>query len=471
MINSPHPSPDPVPRPGLLAGLAASTLVKLGLLGFLVLVLLIPVSQVTDLVRERQGRQMSVADEIAGTWGGPQRLVGPVLAVPYHVSRINRQVVDGRVVDSPYDDPGTVYLLPKTLSWRGTMAPELRSRGIFDVVVYASELTAEGSFVLPTELVPGEPLAKPHWAEARLALAVPDPKGLVRGISLRLQPTAGSELAVAFTPGTGPAQGVLGSGISAAIVAPAQEPPEPGSTLAFAFDLALRGSQDLQVLAAGEETTLTLTSPWPSPSFSGAFLPSDRTVGPAGFQAKWSVPYFGRGFPQQWDGASVDLATLQAAEFGVTLVQPADGYQRTERAVKYAALFILLTFGLLFMLELLSPVRLHPAQYLLVGFSLCLFFLLLLAISEHLGFEGAYGLAAVATTLLVAGYTAAILAAPKHGLAVAAALGTLYGYLFVLLRLEDLALLLGALGLFAVLAGVMFLTRRLDWYSLRFRAT
>jgi inner membrane protein len=205
----------------------------------------------------------------------------------------------------------------------------------------------------------------------------------------------------------------------------------------------------------------------------GAPLPRQRRVGPREFTATWEVPYFGRGFAQQWRSGETAAAELRralpGAAFGVSLARPADPYQQTERAVKYAVLFIGLTFTTVFLLELLSPVRLHAVHYLLVGFALCLFYLLLLALAEHLGLGLAYLLAAGATAGLVTLYARAVLAGWSRAAVLGAALAGLYAWLYTLLRAEDYALLLGAGGLFAVLALVMFLTRRLDWGTLRFR--
>lgn len=214
---------------------------------------------------------------------------------------------------------------------------------------------------------------------------------------------------------------------------------------------------------------MELSSPWRSPGFTGAFLPAARKIGPEGFTAAWQVPYFGRSYGQLWTDGEVSEDQLTDSAFGVSLVLPADAYQQTERAVKYAVLFILLTFGTFFLLELLSPVRLHAVQYLLVGFALCVFYVLLLALGEQLGFPLAYAIAACATAGLIAAYSRSILASRRWAAVVLAALLGLYGFLFVLLRLEDYSLMLGAVGLFAALAVLMRLTRNLDWYSLTFR--
>lgn len=212
-----------------------------------------------------------------------------------------------------------------------------------------------------------------------------------------------------------------------------------------------------------------------------AFLPVSRRVGGTGFDARWSVSWFGRSYPQQWrkedqndsqilhEGEPVSAFSreVDASAFGVELFLPVDAYKKTERSVKYGVLFILLTFVTFFLYEVFNPFQLHPVQYLLVGAALCLFYLLLLSISEHAPFGFAYVAASTATVLLIGGYSAAILRGRLRAVVMTIVLGFLYGYLYVLLQLEDYALLLGAIGLFLILALVMFVTRKVDWYGPR----
>jgi inner membrane protein len=349
------------------------------------------------------------------------------------------------------------------VQWRGELRPELRRRGLFEVPLYEADLAANGWFRRPDPASLGVGAERVDWDRARAVLLVGDARGLQRKVVLRW---AGQERPL--QPGSGPFEGW-----GTAVNAPLGKGALLGERLPFTVDLALRGSDALRLLPLGESTRVELTSTWPDPGFVGAPLPQERRVAGAGFTAIWDVPYFARAFPQQWrDGAS-DLGLIagqmSASSFGVSLVTPADPYQQTERAVKYAVLFILLTFTTVFLLELLSPVRLHPVHYLLVGSALCLFYLLLLALAEHLGITVAYAVATAATVAVVGLYARAVLAATGRAVVLSGALVALYGWLFTVLRAEDYALLLGALGLFATLATVMYLTRRLDWSTLRFR--
>jgi len=441
------------------------SILKLAALGALVLLLLVPVNQLVSLVRERQARQLLVREELAQLWGGQQTLGALVLAVPYRAPAGGGGASAKTYLPASALAPpaGWAYFLPGAVKWRGDVTPQQRHRGLFQVTLYEARLAASGWFARPDAAALGLDPSQLDWAHAHALLTVSDPRGLQQRVVLRW---AGRERP--FAPGLTSVD-AFGSNLRAAL-APGDL---DGDRIPFALDLELRGSGALFFLPLGDDTTAELTSPWPHPGFMGAPLPRERQVVGKGFTASWSVPYFGRGFPQRWRGDQLGAERLSAqlatSAFGVNLVSPADAYQQTERAVKYAVLFILLTFTTVFVLELLSPVRLHPIHYLLVGAALCLFYLLLLALAEHVGIAAAYATATAATVALVTLYTRAVLAGWRRALAVGGVLTVLYGWLFTLLRREDYALLLGALGLFATLAAVMFLTRRLDWATLRFR--
>jgi len=215
---------------------------------------------------------------------------------------------------------------------------------------------------------------------------------------------------------------------------------------------------------AGDETVVALGSRWPDPSFDGAWLPVERRVGAKGFEATWRVLNLGRNFPSSWTGKEVDQRTLSASAFGVTLLSPVDTYRTNDRAVKYQLLFLGLTFLGFTLFELLAGLRVHPFQYLLVGLSLCLFYLLLLSLSEQIGFLRAYATAAEMVVALFTVYVRFVLGKWSRAIALGAFLWVLYGFLYVLLQIQDYALLAGSLGLFVILAAVMWFTRNVDWY-------
>jgi inner membrane protein len=443
-----------IPAPAEKRGFKGSIILKMVVIGILILVLMIPLTMVGSLVAERQGRHDQVTAEVASSWGNAQTLGGPVLVVPYHVYSRDEK---GRVTTWTQ----LAYFLPETLKADGTLKPEQRSRGIFDVVVYNADLRLAGSFRKPSFTDWGVAPSDILWDQAYLAIGIPDMRGIRRGVEL----TWGKQV-LPLSPGGG-VEGLWTSGLRGMVPGLAAAP--AGESWDFGFDLVLNGSRQIQFLPFGKQTTVTLRSSWPSPSFAGAFLPESRRVSAAGFEATWSVPYFGRSYPQQWTAPDAEKVAAQSvvdgSAFGVELFQPVDIYQKTERSVKYGLLFIVLTFLTFFLYEVFSPFALHPMQYLLVGSALCLFYVLLLSISEHVPFGLSYAIASVGTIALITGYAAAILRGRLRALGVGAALAALYGYLYVLLQAEDYALLLGSVGLFLILALVMWITRRLDWYT------
>jgi inner membrane protein len=432
-----------------------SVILKLMAIGGLMVLLLIPLAKVGWLVAERQSRSESVAHEVAATWGRSQTLAGPVLSVPYTVRWSDEK---GKL----WSDTRWVHFLPDELRVDGRLLPERRHRGIFETVVYRAEVQLAGAFVRPElgrwQIAERDVL----WDQAVLSLGVPDLRG-TRQVALRWR---GRDLPP--EPGRGEA-GAWTAGLR--VTVPALAAGAQGERYPFDLRLGLNGSDRLLVVPAGKETVVRLQSSWPHPSFTGAFLPVRRTVAEQGFDATWRVSWLGRSYPQQWRSEDAEaLAPYDAvtgSAFGVELFLPADGYQKTDRATKYALLFVALTFLTFFLCELFNPFALHPVQYLLVGFALCLFYLLLLSLSEILGFGPAYAVAAAATVLLISGYSAAALHGWRRALVMAGELGLLYGFLWVLLQAEDRSLVLGSVALFLILAVVMYLTRRIDWYAPR----
>jgi inner membrane protein len=433
-----------------------SVLFKMIVIGILILALLIPLAMVRGLISERQARHDQTATEVANSWGMEQTLSGPVLRVPYILRGTDE---NGKKQVWTVD----AFFLPEDLTISGQITPERRSRGIFEVAVYRARLSWKGTFRQPSFAAWGVASEDILWKDAELAFGVPDMRGLRRSVKMSW---AGQELDLA--PG-GAIQGMWSRGLRTPLTGLSTG--TAGQTYAFAFDLVLDGSRSLKFLPMGQQTTVTLSSPWPDPSFVGAYLPETRQVGEKGFDATWSVPYFGRSYPQQWRSVEANTVApedaINASAFGVDLFLPVDAYQKTERSLKYGMLFLLLTFLTFFLYEVFNPFLLHPLQYLLVGSALVIFYLLLLSISEHAPFGLAYAVASAATVGLIGGYSAAILRGRLRALGTAAALAALYGYLYVLLQAEDYALLLGSIGLFAILALVMFVTRRIDWYAPR----
>ncbi|HZF14158.1 MAG TPA: cell envelope integrity protein CreD [Thermoanaerobaculia bacterium] len=434
--------------------LKGSPTFKLMVMGGLVLLLLIPLSMVGSLIYERENRRNQAVHEVASLWGEAQTLAGPLLTVPFREA-LRESLADGKEKITVITREAQFF--PETLHVEGQVRPEKRHRGIFEAVLYRADLEVTGTFRRPSFAEWRVAPENVQWNDARLSFGLPDLRGVRQAGDLVWQ---GRSLPLA--PG-GAEPGLWSSGLRVAVPGLDRE---AGEVATFRIHLVVDGSSSLHFLPVGKQTTVALRSPWPAPSFTGKFLPEAHTVRADGFTASWSIPYFGRSYPQQWRADEVERVvprgTLDLSSFGVDLFLPVDAYQKTERAQKYAILFLLLTFLTFFVYEMWSPVAIHSVQYLLVGAALCLFYLLLLSLSEHLAFGIAYGIAAVAIVGLITGYAYAILEAKGRSLLLGAILTTLYGYLYVLLQVEDYALLLGSLGLFLILAVMMFLTRRVN---------
>jgi inner membrane protein len=434
-----------------------SAIARLAAMGILMLGLMVPLVMVRGVVRERAGRRDEAVAEVGRGWGGPQTVGGPVLAVPYRYTWLDRE---GRSKAGS----AHAYFLPAAVEIEGPVEPEVRRRGLFEVVVYRSHLRIAGRFAPPSFAGLRPPPDRIQWEEATLSLGVADPGGIARLLTAK---TNGNE--EAFLPGIADV-GLFTAGVQV----PVRGLSASTAPVAFAFEIDLNGSRHLRFLPAGNDSSVHLSLAWPHPSFVRGPLPESRRTGTRGFDATWRVPYFARGYAARWSGVDLDRDRLKAqgiaSAFGVTLLQPVDVYQETERAVKYAELFIVTTFVIVFLWEIVRAALLHPIQYLFVGFALCVFYLLLLSLSEHVGFGRAYLAATSATIGLLAWYWSRVVNGVRQGVMMGLTLAGLYGLLYLLVRLEDYALLAGSLGLFGLLAVVMYLTRRVNWYDLRLGA-
>ncbi len=445
-----EPITDPVARAA--ASVTQSHLFRLFVVGFLTIALLVPIVMIGGLVGERAGRRSSAVEEVAAKWGSVQTVTGPALTLPY-TFRWTETTRDGATVVKAEVRRAT--LLPDDLRITGTIDTETRRRGIFLVPVYTLRATLTGTFsraaVADLGLVPADIL----WDRAELAMGVSD----VRAIQEQVAVTW-NDRPIQLRPGAG-LFAEAGPGIHASVPARPDGPPDT-----FSLPLVLAGSDAAYFSPFGRDTTVEVTSNSPHPRFDGRWLPIEHAISADGFRARWVVPSLGRNYPQAWTSAAPPAAAIADSRFGVGLASPIDPYRMAERSVKYAALFVLLTFATIWLIEVLGHARVHPIQYLMLGAALCLFYLLELSLSEHLGFTWAYATAATLVIGLVAGYSATLFGQLRPVLVVTLGVTGLYAYLFVLLMNEDAALLAGSLGLFVVLAAVMVVTRRVDWYSL-----
>ncbi len=424
-----------------------SFLLKILIVVAVCLVLLVPLLLLQGVVNERAQRREQTEAEIFQSWGGHQTVAGPILTVPYVTRSVD---ANGRRVESV----SGAHFLPATLAITADLAPQTRSRGMYEVTVYDARLAVSGAFDPPDfsglRVSPADIL----WDQAFLSLELPD----LRSLQDRILLSWGSAR-VPVRSGQG-SLGMFAGEVRANL------PLSPGgrrAAMPFSFDLALRGGGSISFLPLGDETRVRVRSSWPSPSFIGAYLPADRSFGSEGFDADWRVVSTARAWPQRWVDADTGEPSLLDTAFGVSLMSPVETYLEVTRALKYGLLFLVLPFCTLFLFEVLARRRIHPVQYLLIGLADCVFYLLLLALAEHAGFVPAYLAAAGACAVLVTLYTVAVVRS-RAGLVMLPVLGVCYGFLGLVLSSEDNALLMGAIGFFLLLGAAMFLTRKVDWY-------
>jgi inner membrane protein len=425
---------------------------KLFGIGVLTLIMAIPLLLISSLVSERRERAAEAQASIAQGWGGEQSVAGPFLIIPY-LSPERRDETGALVANAMR---GEIVTLAKTLNVEASPAVEERRRGIFTVPVYAGLITLTGTLSRPDlNALPAGTLIE--WNKARLAVGVQD----VRGISDSVALTLGSTDRYVFNPGTGVS--AMTSGVQTAIALPEAETP-------FTISFRLRGTGRLAFVPSAETFSAKIESGWPHPSFDGAYLPETREVSEQGFKAVWRVSHLSRALPQLWDNSDSSIAPYQSA-FGATFFQPVEFYQLVDRSLKYAILFIGLSFLVFFLVETVTCARVHVVQYLLAGAAQVIFYLLLLALAEQTGFAIAYLAAAAGCIGLTTLYAGSVLGTTKRALSVSAALTVLYALLYTLLNEEDYALLTGAVASFLALAITMFLTRNVDWYQAQAVAT
>lgn len=430
---------------------------KFFLISFLILMLLIPLVMVMALVSEREMRAASVRAEVAGTWGGPQQLFGPFLVVPYSV-RV--ETVQGEKRIERVEERRAVFL-PEDLEIRGGTQSQLLHRSIFDVSVYTADMAIVGSFKAP-DIKDVDPNAiGVRWQGATLVVGLSDVSGLKEQAKLEV----GGGEALPFEPSLN-LPGTSQNGIHVRLAgSPSILPAPDGPVAPFSFRIGLKfsGSSSLSFAPAGRETRVALASDWPHPSFFGGFLPADRTLRADGFSATWRVPHLARSVPHAWSLSDAAVDRFQSYQMGVSYYQPLEFYDLVSRATKYGILFLGLAFMGVFVMELASPKRVHPVQYLFTGIAMVFFCVLLLSISEHAGFATAYIIAAGATGTMLATYVGKVLESARTGFVMLALFLALYGFLYLVLQLEDYALIAGAILGFVSLTAVMFATLKVDW--------
>ncbi|MBV4473163.1 cell envelope integrity protein CreD [Pseudomonas botevensis] len=436
-----------------------SLTIKLGAIALLILVLLVPLLMIDGMIDERQQLRDGVLEDIARSSSYSQQVSGPVMVVPYrktiHIWKTNEKT--NKRYEELSETRGRLYFLPERFELDGQVQTELRARGIYEARLFHADNRINGHFSLPAQLGIKEDFADYQFEAPFLAVGISDIRGIENALKLEL---GGQRLD--FVPGT--QVGWLGEGVR--VTLPLLDTSK-ATELAFGFDLRLQGTGSLQVLPVGKTSSVTLAANWPHPSFIGNFLPAKREVTEAGFNADWQTSFFSTNLQEAMNRCVTgDCEGFNGRSFGVSFIDPVDQYLKSDRAIKYALLFIVLTFAGFFLFEVLKSLAVHPVQYALVGVALAFFYLLLLSVSEHIGFALAYLLSASGCVLLIGFYVCHVLHSVRHGLSFSAGLAALYGLLYGLLSAEDYALLMGSLLLFGLLGVFMVLTRKLDWYGI-----
>ena len=456
-------APPPLPKSQPSFSRRHSTILKLAGVGALILLLLIPLAMIEGVLSDRLSRRNEAVSDITASWGKDQNIIGPVLCIPYQVhGKVVRAVTqpDGRVESREVEETtvSIAYFLPDTLEVSGDIQTQMLHRGIYDAAVFRGQIKIAGRFAAPDfaalKIDPKDVL----WKDAVVTLAVSDLRGtresLVmdwNGTKRPLQP--GSQL----------------PGYTTGITAPLASDQPMAADSAFSIALDLNGSGGIFFAPFGMQNTVALKSNWPDPGFRGAFLPAERSVRPDGFDATWKVSYYGRDYPQRWTSRSGNerftTASVTASLFGTQFLDLLDAYRYVERSIKYGVLFFVLVFTTFFLFEVTARQKIHPLQYLMVGAALCLFYLALLSASEFIGFSLSYLIAAVAATGLISWYCSHFLGGGMRTLMIGGGLAGVYTFLYITLRQQDYALLMGTIALFVVLALVMYVTRKVDWYA------
>ena len=443
---------------------------KVAVIIVIVLFSMIPLELIRNSIFERKDRRTEVEYEVGNAWGRPQKFIGPVLAVPYRINHMRNDTIVST-------DIRRAFFFPDDLNINSELIPEIRYRSIYEVILYNLDLKVEGTFAMPDFSQWKIDNKDVIWEEACIAIGISDMRGIMKELEFRW-----NDSPMIFKPGNRDID-IVGSGMHVLlpdlIDSDSSEEnadgavgliiPDSNKKFSFAFNLQVNGSREFSVVPIGKQNNINMHSEWPDPSFYGSYLPNSREIDENGFNASWALTYFGRNFKQDWKESEVSSAIvneIQGTDLGVILMMPVDYYAKVSRSAKYGILFIALTFVIYFLVEILGSIRIHPMQYLLVGSALALFYLILLSLSEHINFLASYISASAAVILLISIYSGTITKSKKRGLVLGGFLVMLYGYLYVLLQLQDYSLLLGSVALFVILAIFMMSTRKVNWYEL-----
>ena len=419
--------------------------IKAVVIAFLILLLLIPMFMIEDMISERGRTQTDAIAEVGQKWSLAQTITGPYINLTQEDNGTKKVTM------------GNVTLLPDELSIDGQLSTEILRRGIYKVNVYQSELVIKGFFSSEELRKSNVDMDALQYQRAAICLNLTDMRGLSEQVSITL-----NDSVYMFEPGMD-GRGIESMGVHAIVDLSALK---DDRKLPYEMKIKLKGSQSIYFTPLGKTTRVALKANWNTPSFDGNYLPEKREITEKDFSAQWQVLNLNRNYPQVFiNYQNASIKDIQNSNFGVNLKMPVEQYQQSMRSTKYAILIILLTFTVIFFTEIMEKTRIHALQYLLVGLALCLFYSLLLSMSEHIGFSMAYLVASVLTIMLVGGYMLGIIKRKKPAFIMAGLLSALYIYVFILIQLETFALLAGSLGLFVILAMVMYFSKKIDWFN------
>lgn len=434
-----------------------SSTAKMLMVGFLTLILLIPLAFVKELISERSVRQNEVISEINGKWGESVYFYGPILKIPYTVfeetlsinQKTNETVKQQKAITK------YAYFFPEDLKAKSNVTTKVLNRNNYESVVYSSKMNFEGQYIQPDFSSKNIPAENIQWNKATILIKTTNLKSIKDEVKINFGDNKWTFEPVYNTNTTDSTQALETGYIDLKNTLKT-------SKTNFSFNIVYNGSKQIKMVPIGKITQLSMQSNWASPSFSGNFLPDDKTkkISNDGFVANWKILHINRAFPQQFFEILPDLGTYA---FGVDFVIPINQYQQNERAAKYGFLVIGLTFLVFFLIQSISKIKIHIFQYTMIGLALVLFYTLLISITEHSSFTKAYLIAALAIITLISLYSVSILKGSKFPIFIAAALTALYTFIYVIIQMENYALLVGSLGLFAILAAVMYFSRKIDW--------
>ncbi len=429
-----------------------SHLARIMLIGFLIFLLQIPIAMIDSVMSERERTRNEAKYEITSKWGQTQTVIGPEIIIPF---RKTWTETTAKGETKHHETVNFAHFLPDTLNIDSNIKTDIRYRGIYKIPIYTMKTNFEGVFQKPDLSKWNLNDEDIFWNRAYAVVKISDARSITNQAFINW-----NNEKLDFLPGTGEETGYTG------IHVPLNNKLN-GESISYNFEIQMNGSEGAYFAPLGKQSIVKISSNWKDPSFQGLWLPTERKIDPdgKGFNATWDIPFLGRNYPQVWRTENNYSNYVNTSVFGLNLYTAIDHYRMSKRSLKYEFLFLILTFATLWLFEILAGNRIHPLQYLLMGSAMCLFYILELSLSEHMGFVKAYIIASASIVLLNFFYSKSVLKSFSKATVAGTVLTLLYGYLYILLKSQDYALLIGSVGLFFILAIIMYLTRNIDWYD------